>query len=137
MYQRCIHYYETDKMGIVHHSNYIRYFEEARLDWMETRELSYQKIEEMGLIIPVMFVECQYKLPLHFHDAVEIDVELIKYDGIKMEFSYSIYRKDTGELCTTGRTGHCFLNSDMKPVNMKRKYPELYQMLKAAVRKAE
>lgn len=137
MYQRCIHYYETDKMGIVHHSNYIRYFEEARLDWMETRELSYQKIEEMGLIIPVMFVECQYKLPLHFHDAVEIDVELIKYDGIKMEFSYSIYRKDTGELCTTGGTGHCFLNSDMKPVNMKRKYPELYQMLKAAVRKAE
>lgn len=137
MYQRCIHYYETDKMGIVHHSNYIRYFEEARLDWMETRELSYQKIEEMGLMIPVMFVECQYKLPLHFHDAVEIDVELIKYDGIKMEFSYSIYRKDTGELCTTGRTGHCFLNSDMKPVNMKRKYPELYQMLKAAVRKAE
>ena len=133
MYHRVINYYETDRMGIVHHSNYIRFFEEARLNWMEQRNLSYQNIEEMGIIIPVMFVDCQYKLPLQFNDTIEINVKLTKYDGIKMEFSYEIYKEDTGELCTTGHTGHCFLNSDMTPVNMKRKYPELFRMMKDSV----
>lgn len=131
LYRRTVNYYETDQMGIVHHSNYIRYFEEARLDMMNQLALNYRTMEEMGLIIPVLSVECRYLQPLRYEDEIEIYSRLIKFDGIKMEVSYEIYEKKSEQLCTTGNSGHCFLNREMKPVRMKRVYPELYQRLKA------
>lgn len=132
-YQRRTNYYETDKMGIIHHSNYIRYFEEARLDWMEQIGLDYRQIEDLGIIIPVMFVDCQYLVPVHFEDEIEIQVKLARFDGIKMEFSYELYQKETGQLCTTGRTGHCFLNDQMKPLRLKKQFPDLYQKMQDAL----
>lgn len=129
-YARRINYYETDKMGIVHHSNYIRFFEEARLDYLKKEGLDYWKMEELGIIIPVTFVNCRYLLPLRFDDEIEISTKLTKYDGIKMELSYEIRKKEDGSLCTTGETGHCFLNAELKPLRMKREYPELFTKLK-------
>ena len=60
-YLRQPHYYETDQMGIIHHSNYIRWFEEARVDWLTFLDVPYYKIEEAGIIIPVLAVTCDYK----------------------------------------------------------------------------
>lgn len=128
VYNRKINYYETDKMAIVHHSNYIRFFEEARLDMMDKFDLNYRKMEDMGIIIPVMSVDCKYIVPLCFDDEVKIHTKIIKFDGIKMEIAYEIYRDDV--LCTTGHSGHCFLDKDMKPFRMKRLYPDLYNKLK-------
>lgn len=129
VYNRKINYYETDKMAIVHHSNYIRFFEEARLDMMDQFDLNYRKMEDMGIIIPVMSVDCKYIVPLCFDDEVKIHTKIIKFDGIKMEIAYEIYRDDV--LCTTGHSGHCFLDKDMKPFRMKRLYPDLYNKLKS------
>ena len=69
-----VNYYETDKMGITHHSNYIRWMEEARIDFLEQIGLGYKKLEEDGIISPVIHVECDYKLPTTFDDKIEIDV---------------------------------------------------------------
>ena len=91
IYDRSINYYETDQMGIVHHSNYIRYFEEARLDMMEQVGLSYTAMEEHGLIIPVLSVACEYIKPVLFGEKVQIHTRLVKFDGIKMQFVYEIY----------------------------------------------
>lgn len=132
-YSRQVNYYETDQMGIVHHSNYIRYFEEARLDMMDQLGLNYPGIENLGLIIPVMFVDCQYLQPLLYGDQIEIHSAMTKFDGIKMEISYEIYKKDEEVLCTTGHSGHCFLDKEMRPVRMKRRYPEVYEKLKNMV----
>lgn len=129
VYNRKINYYETDKMAIVHHSNYIRFFEEARLDMMDQFDLNYRKMEDMGIIIPVMSVDCKYIVPLCFDDEVKIHTKIVKFDGIKMEIAYEIYRDDV--LCTTGHSGHCFLDKDMKPFRMKRLYPDLYNKLKS------
>lgn len=129
VYNRKINYYETDKMAIVHHSNYIRFFEEARLDMMDQFDLNYRKMEDMGIIIPVMSVDCKYIVPLCFDDEVQIHTKIVKFDGIKMEIAYEIYRDDV--LCTTGHSGHCFLDNDMKPFRMKRLYPDLYNKLKS------
>jgi acyl-CoA thioester hydrolase len=129
-YSRKVNYYETDQMGIVHHSNYIRFFEEARLDLLKKVGLDYRALEDMGIVIPVTFVDCRYLLPLHFDDEVVIHTQMTKYDGLKMEISYEIYQKETGDLCTTGKSGHCFLDSGLKPIRMKREYPELYTKLK-------
>ena len=74
IYDRSINYYETDQMGIVHHSNYIRYFEEARLDMMEQVGLSYAAMEEHGLIIPVLSVACEYIKPVLFGEKVQIHI---------------------------------------------------------------
>ena len=78
-YSRKINYYETDQMGIVHHSNYIRFFEEARLDMMKKVGLDYRALEEMGIIIPVTFAECRYLVPLRFDDEVIIHTRMTKY----------------------------------------------------------
>lgn len=132
-YVRTVNYYETDQMGIVHHSNYIRYFEEARLFWMEEIGICYHELEEMGIIIPVTFVDCRYASPLHYGDCVRIVVRMAKFDGIKMEFEYQVIDSQTGEIHTTGRSGHCFLDSKMKPILIKKKQPEVYRRVVEAL----
>ncbi|MDD7403490.1 MAG: thioesterase family protein [Butyribacter sp.] len=136
-YSRKINYYETDQMGIVHHSNYIRFFEEARLMLLDEKLMDYAKMEELGIIIPVTFVECKYLVPVHYGDEIVIDTCMTKFDGIKMEVSYRIYQKDSEVLCTTGKSGHCFLDAEMKPIRMKRRFPELYEKLKGLVENIE
>ena len=133
-YSRSVNYYETDQMGIVHHSNYIRYFEEARLQWMDEIGLSYRGLEERGMIIPVTFVDCQYKQPVRFGDTICISVRMAKFDGLKMEFAYEVRDEITGELRSTGRTGHCFLDRDMHPVLIRKNAPELYDIMLNALR---
>ena len=77
-YPRSINYYETDKMGIVHHSNYIRFFEEARLAFMRQVGMDYRNLEEMGIVIPVTFARGKYLVPLRFEDEIEIHTRLTK-----------------------------------------------------------
>lgn len=133
VYRRKMNYYETDQMGIIHHSNYIRLFEEARLDMMDKEGISYKSIEEMGIIIPVMSAECHYLIPLYYNDSIEIHSQVTKFDGIKMELSYEIYKEGGGKACTKGHTGHCFLDKSMKPFRMKKLYPVLYNKFKELV----
>ncbi|HJB35179.1 MAG TPA: acyl-CoA thioesterase, partial [Candidatus Blautia merdipullorum] len=59
-YEHKTQYYETDQMGIIHHSNYIRWFEEARVDFMDRCGFSYAQMEKDGLISPVLSVSCEY-----------------------------------------------------------------------------
>lgn len=129
VYVRRAHYYETDQMGIIHHSNYIRWFEEARLDFMEKMGLSYDKVEEMGIIIPVLSASCQYKTMVRYNDVVDIHTEITRFSGVKMTVIYRVTDHESGELRCTGETSHGFLDRDYRPVRMKRDYPELYEML--------
>ena len=122
VYEHTINYYETDRMGIVHHSNYIRFFEEARIDYLKKIGLDYKKVEDMGLIMPVLGVECKYIKPLHFGDKA----------SMKLSVEYNI-TNEAGELVTTGKSEHCLLDVDMKPVNIKRNYPDIYKRLKEEV----
>lgn len=76
LYVRRANYYETDKMGIIHHSNYIRWFEEARLRYMEEMGWPFTKVEAMGIVIPVLSVDCQYKSMVRYDDIVDIYTKL-------------------------------------------------------------
>lgn len=71
-YERDVYYYETDKMGIVHHSNYIRIFEETRIDFLKKAGMPFENIEASGLMMPVLSVECRYKAPLRFGDRFAV-----------------------------------------------------------------
>ena len=127
-YERRAQYYETDQMGIIHHSNYIRWFEEARLHFMDEIGLSYAKIEEMGILIPVLSVDCQYKTMVHYNDIVDIYTQIIKFNGVKMTIAYRVVDHVTGEIRCTGETSHAFLNREYRPVRLKRDYPDLYEL---------
>jgi len=129
-YTRKVNYYETDKMGITHHSNYIRWMEEARIDFLEQIGFGYAKLEADGIISPVIGVECDYKTSTTFGDAVEIDVEVESFKGVKLTLRYTMTKADSGELVATGRTRHCFVNQDGRPVILKKTFPELDATLK-------
>ena len=78
-YEHKTQYYETDQMGIIHHSNYIRWFEEARTDLLEQIGMGYDTLEAQGIISPVLSVHCEYKSMTHYGDAV-----VILPNGVKM-----------------------------------------------------
>ncbi len=124
-YEHKAKYYETDQMGIIHHSNYVRWMEEARMDLMEQIGLSYRQMEEMEIISPVLSVNVNYHSMVHFDDTVVIETRIVKYNGIRMELEYRMTDKETGELRTTAYSSHCFLNRSGKPISLKRSYPEL------------
>lgn len=127
-YQHIAKYYETDQMAIIHHSNYIRWFEEARIDYLKQIGLPYHILEEKGIISPVLEVNCQYHKMMRFEDTATIYVKFVKYNGIKFEIEYEIYNQDN-KLCTTGHSKHCFLNKEGKPISLKRSYPEYHEIL--------
>ena len=130
-------YYETDQMGIIHHSNYIRWFEEARTDLMRQMGIGYEEMEEQGIISPVLSVTCEYKSMSHFGDTVLIIPILKFYNGIRMTIEYSVTDKDTGELRCVGETRHCFLTRDGKPVSLKKSYLEMDRMFQKALPQKE
>lgn len=128
-YERRANYYETDQMGIVHHSNYIRWMEEARIAYMAFVGLPYRTVEEKGVLIPVLSADCDYKLPVRFDDVVEIYTKVTVFNGIRMSLEYRIVHKLTGKLHTLGHTGHCFTTPDMKPLSLKKYDRDMYDIL--------
>ncbi len=135
IYERKINYYETDKMGVVHHANYIRYFEEARIYFIEMLGQSYKDFEDRGIIMPVLSVECSYKSSADFDDVLLIHTRLTELGGVKARFEYAAFNKKTGAKVCTGSSSHGFLDKSFKPVNIKRKYADVYESLLGSVEK--
>lgn len=133
-YTHKIQYYETDKMGVTHHSNYIRFMEEARLDFMDKNGFSYAKVEEMGIISPVIGVECEYKNTSTYPDILNIEVNVIEYNSIKLKMEYIMTNQD-GKLIAIGTSRHCFLSKDGKILSLKRSMKELDDKLKELCKK--
>lgn len=121
-------YYETDQMGIIHHSNYIRWFEEARLDYLDKHGISYRRIEELGIVIPVLEVECKYKHMVHFGDEVRIYTTVKEYTGTRLTLGYEVLDA-ADQLMTLGSSKHCFLSGDTgRLVSLKRSFPAVHEL---------
>ena len=128
-YVREINYYETDKMGIVHHSNYIRFLEEARCRWMKELGLPMEKLEEMGYTIPTLEVNCKYLYPVTSGDIISIRPYISEYNGVRMTISYEVINTNTNNEVIKAITKHCFTNKELKPVNMKKSNLEIHKIL--------
>ncbi len=131
-YRHHVHYYETDQMAIVHHSNYIRWFEEARLDYMTQVGVSYPEMERNGIIIPVVDIQCRYIQSARYNDWIEVRPYLTKYTGVRMCFRYDLHFPD-GTLCATGTSTHCFLDETRRPISLKTRMPALHQLFQSLV----
>ena len=105
-----VRYHETDQMGIVHHSNYLKFFELARIEWLEKLNMPYQEIEDNNIILPVVKCELKFIKPLIFGDIFFIKVFCSKKPTSTIEFSYQIFN-DNNEITTQGKTTLAFLDS--------------------------
>lgn len=131
-YLHKVQYYETDCMQIVHHSNYIRFFEEARLDFLEKLGVTYADIEKMGYIVPVLSVSAEYKSMTRYGETLAVCVKFEEFSGVRFSFSYQIFDANTKSLRATGKSVHCYLK-DGKPVNLKRELPDLYDTMMSQI----
>ena len=122
-YRRSVYYYETDQMGIVHHSNYVRWFEEARVHLLRQAQLGYDELERMGIRSVILGYSCDNRKPACFGDSFVIQVRSADFTGVRITFLYQVFRQSDGELLATGETRHCFVSAQMMPINLKRKYP--------------
>lgn len=130
-YIRRVNYYETDKMGITHHSNYIRWMEEARTAFLNHYGCGYAKFEEYGVVSPVLSVNCRYKQTTTFEDKIRITVAVKQYSGVKLKFSYTMVNIQTESVVLVGESEHCFLNRNHIPVVVKKRFPEFDTVLKS------
>lgn len=127
-YKHKVQYYETDQMGIVHHSNYIRWFEEARIDFTEKMGMGYHEMEAAGILSPVLSVEASYLRMVYFGDTVTIHTSIKEYNGIKLTVGYEVISDKTSMVHCRGTSKHCFINKEGKPLSLKRECPEFHQM---------
>ena len=111
--QIIVRYHETDQMHFVHHSNYLKYFELARLEWLSDLQISYAEMENRGILMPVVYASLKYIKPLVFGDNFSVTVILKKEPKATLEFDYKILNQNK-ELISTGNTLLAFLSSDTK-----------------------
>ena len=104
-----VRYYETDKMGIVHHSNFLRYLEIARLEWLNKLGLDYNEIEKNGIILPVVDVSISYKQPARYGDNLRVQVSLKDRPKVTINFDYKVINQFNKLICIA-QTKICFLN---------------------------
>ena len=133
MYKRKVQYYETDQMGVVHHSNYIRWFEEARIDCLAEHGLPYEDIEAARIVIPVLGVVCEYKSMTRFGEYVNVEVKKLKYNGVKMTLGYTTYDSEGLKVRCIGETQHCFLNEKGMPVSLKKSFPKWHELFEKMI----
>ena len=120
MYSHLVQYYETDKMGITHHSNYIRFMEEARLDFFKNLGYDYLEFEKMGVFSPVVGLNnIRYKKPSTVNDVIDIEVSIKSMNAITFVVSYVMKIKDV--IIFTGESEHCLVSKEGKilPLNNK------------------
>lgn len=132
-YERDVFYYETDKMGIVHHSNYIRWLEESRVAFLEQIGLPFDELEAMGIMVPVLHVEFDYRLPFKFGDRFRVELKVSKFNGIKMNFEYAVYDAITNELRGNGKSEHCFTDDNMALLRLSTQRKELFTRICDAI----
>src|SRR5690554_5015393 len=96
-----VRYAETDQMGVVYHGNYAVYFEMGRVEWLRNLGVSYKKMEEEGIMLPVVSLTLNYKKPARYDEVLTVKTIFKNQTLVKIEFDYEIYNENS-ELLTTG-----------------------------------
>lgn len=105
IYIRRVQFYETDAQGVVHHSNYFRYFEEARGEFLREKGFPYSKLRSLGMEVVLLNASCEYKKPLFYDDIFEIHMNLEELTRFTFTFSYKVFKEE--ELICLAKTKHC------------------------------
>lgn len=104
-----VRYGETDQMSYVYHGNYAAYFEMGRIEWLRKLGVSYKKMEEDGIMLPVINLNTNYLKPAKYDDLLTLKTTLKKRPSARIEFEYELHNENE-ELLTTGTTTLVFVN---------------------------
>jgi acyl-CoA thioester hydrolase len=104
---------DTDAMGIVHHANYLRYFEVARVEWFRERGIIYNEWQAQGRHLPLVESQCRYKKPARFDDILEVSVQP-QIDGVRITLQYEVFNQKTKDLLATGFTQHVCVDQNLR-----------------------
>lgn len=121
-----VRYYECDRMGVTHHSNYVRMMEEARIDLLDRLGYGFERMEADGIVSPVIAIDVQYRKSTTFQDEVAISLKLLEMSALKFKFGYTMTVR--GQVVCTAESTHCFLREG-RPVSFAKCYPELAKKL--------
>ena len=128
-YTRPVYYYETDKMGVVHHSNYARWLEEARSFFFDDKNLAYVETEEYGVMSPITDINLKFKYPARYGDIFTVRLLMIKYTGVRFRVAYTVVNQD-GAVLLEGESGHAFIDKKLKPISLARAIPYRHELMK-------
>ena len=123
-----VRYYETDQMAVVHHSNYVRYFEIARDEMMVKLGFPIERCEkELGILVPIVSVECHFHHPARMGDVLTAVAEFDKVPLAKMVVKQAVYNQD-GVLCADGTVVLGFINKEtFRPVRCPEPVVKLFE----------
>jgi acyl-CoA thioester hydrolase len=123
-----VRYVETDQMGIVYHSNYFPWFDVGRTELLEAAGLKYSKMEEMGILFPLMECGCTFKSSAKYQEYIIIRTKITFLSPARAEFKYEVIREVDGKLLAEGFTKHVFTNKQLKPINLQKKFPYIWEI---------
>ncbi len=127
-----VRYGETDMMGVVYHANYLLYFEDARIDFLDALDFSYsEQIEGAGFMSPIHAVEIQYKSPLRYGEEGFVRTTIAKNLPMRTVYHQRVYRAgsdpETEHPLVDALVTVCVVDREtFKPVNLKKTFAELY-----------
>lgn len=125
-----VRYAETDRMGIVHHSNYPVWFEVGRTEFINKNGMSYSEIEKEGILLPLLELKCRFISSSTYEDKIVVRTSIKSYTKTRLNFYYEVFKEnDMKNPITTGETVHVWTNSDLKPINLQKHRPELYDII--------
>lgn len=127
-YLHVVQYYETDKMGFVHHSNYVRWMEEARINFLNNLGYEYVELEKENILSIIVSISCRYKHFTTFGDIVSIKVEVEEIQNFRFKLKYTMKNQD-GTLVFEGFSEQVFTNSNNKLLIIKKEFPMFYETL--------
>lgn len=126
-------YAETDQMGVIYHANYFTWFEIGRTEFFRQLNMDYKDLEAENILLPVIDVGCKYIHSAKYDDEIIIQTRLTSLKGVRLEFRYEIIRKSDNVLLAEGYTKHAFVNKELKPVNFKKKMPQVWDSLNQSI----
>ncbi len=132
-----VRYAETDQMGVVHHSNYAVWFEAGRTDFIRKMGLPYSKIEENGAMLPLLELKCTFKGFARYEDEIIVKTSIKDCTGTRLLFHYEVFKAGSDKPITEGETMHCWTDSSLKPVNIKKFRPEIFDMIGEATQRRQ
>ena len=127
-----VRYCETDAMGIVHHANYLCWFEVARTEYLRAAGIPYSSLEARGLGSPLTGSSCRYLKPSRYDDQLIIQTWISRFNGVRLTLSYLVWLD--GQPICTGETDHAFVMAG-RPVALHRSMPDVFFSMRSSFEK--
>ncbi len=127
-----VRFVETDMMGVVHHANYLRWFEMGRVAYLREAGVYLLELMAAGILFPITDVSCTYRASARFDDCLAIETTMDELSKVKMVFSYRVVREADGGLLATGRTRNAFTDGAGKIIRLPAEYYDRLQAMFAA-----